>query len=372
MQAMRKVVLVGPFPPPMHGMAAVNAAVRRELERFAAEIVVIDTAHASLSRSLLFRLRRLPKVLAGLVRLAFLDIREGAVLYMSVSGGVGQVYEILFVLISRLHKMKILLHHHSFAYLYRPSWITSLLIAATPRHALHIGQSKAMVDRLKIQYGVKRVMSVSNVVFLDEDFAPRPRIREKLETMGFISNISSEKGIFEFLDLARAVKAEGMKINAMLAGPFEDAYTESRVRERLAKIQDVIYVGPKIGQEKKVFFDSIDLLIFPTRYLNETEGIVNLEAMSGGIPVIAYGRGSIPEVIGPESGLIVDPAQQFVPAAITKIKEWLGNPSSFQQASSAAAKRFAELYITNLAHREELLREIVSGASDEYNYFNKS
>ena len=38
---------------------------------------------------------------------------------------------------------------------------------------------------------------------------------------------------------------------------------------------------------------NIDLLIFPTRYTNETEGIINHEAMSRGVPVIAYGRGAI-------------------------------------------------------------------------------
>ena len=60
------VVLVGAFPPPLHGMAAVNAAVREALERAGIEPWTINLAAPNLNRLLVFRLRRLPRVLHGL------------------------------------------------------------------------------------------------------------------------------------------------------------------------------------------------------------------------------------------------------------------------------------------------------------------
>ena len=39
------------------------------------------------------------------------------------------------------------------------------------------------------------------------------------------------------------------------------------------------------------------MLVFPTFYYNETMGLVLLEAMQAGLPVIATRRGSIPEII---------------------------------------------------------------------------
>ena len=64
--------MVGAFPPPTHGMAAVNAAVRERLLGAGVELLVIDVAAPSLDRSPMKRLGRLPKVLHGLVGLALL------------------------------------------------------------------------------------------------------------------------------------------------------------------------------------------------------------------------------------------------------------------------------------------------------------
>ena len=57
-----QVTMVGTFPPPLHGMAAVNAAVRERLLAADARVRVIDTAPASLDRGMLARLGRLPRV----------------------------------------------------------------------------------------------------------------------------------------------------------------------------------------------------------------------------------------------------------------------------------------------------------------------
>jgi len=83
------------------------------------------------------------------------------------------------------------------------------------------------------------------------------------------------------------------------------------------------------------------------------------EAMSRGIPVIAYGRGCIPEIIGADCGLVIDPADPFVPAALAKLESWLAEPAAFEAASQAAAARFARTYNENAARWRALLQDIV-------------
>lgn len=56
-----KIVMVGAFPPPVHGMAMVNTAVRAQLQKAGVEPLVIDLAAPNLNRALANRLRRLPK-----------------------------------------------------------------------------------------------------------------------------------------------------------------------------------------------------------------------------------------------------------------------------------------------------------------------
>ena len=76
------LVMVGPFPPPMHGMSTTNAAVLEALIALGGKIAVIDSAPSSLDRSLVARLGRLPNVLRGLVRLAGIHVSHDSTIYI--------------------------------------------------------------------------------------------------------------------------------------------------------------------------------------------------------------------------------------------------------------------------------------------------
>lgn len=357
----RGLLMVGAFPPPVRGMPVVNASVRAQLRRMGVCPLVVNLSARGLERSMSARLARLPAVLSGLWRVASVHGRRVGMVYMSVSGGVGQVYEILFLLLARLYGMRPFLHHHSFAYLNERSWLTGWLVRVAGQKAVHITQSQGMAERLRNRYGAQVVVAISNAVFLVEEEGT-VTVRSKLRTAGFFSNISSEKGVFEFLDLFAAARDKGLGIQGRLAGPFQDIGTERRVMERLAMLPNVEYVGPKSGADKDEFFAGIDVLIFPSRYENETEGIVNHEAMSRGIPVIAYGRGCIPEILGSDCGKVIAPESAFVGEAIMQLETWLRDPNAFHAASQAAVQRFSQTYAQNEGRWKELLNELTKCA----------
>ena len=358
-----QVTMVGTFPPPLHGMAAVNAAVRDRLRAAGARVRVINTAPASLDRGMLARLGRLPRVMLGLVRLAGSRHLRGTALYIGVSGGVGQAYDLAFLLLARARGMRVFVHHHSFAYLHARRRLAYGLVRAAGRHAIHITQSEAMAERLRALYGVADVSAVSNAVFLvGAAEAVRVQPRTALRALGFLGNIAVEKGIFEFLDLMAALRRSGLQSAGRIAGPFQDAATEVQVRQRLQDLPNVEYVGARYGAEKDAFFDSIDTLIFPTLYANEAEPLVIHEAMQHAVPVIAYGRGCIPEVVTQECGCVIPPGQSFVPAASGQIEAWMRAPAMFHAASVAAASRFATLQQAS-AQRWAMLQAQIIGAA---------
>lgn len=355
--------MIGPFPPPVHGMAAVNAAVRERLEEVEARPIVINLAAPNLDRSLAVRLRRLPRVLHGLCRLAFARCATDAALYMSVSGGFGKIYEALFVVVARLRKMRIFLHHHTYAYLDNRSRVAKLLFEVAGRQAVHVALSPGMAARLRSCYRVCNVVPISNAVFFPPDRGQIGQVRHSLRTVGFLSNISQEKGIFEFLNLATALLDAGLPVRAKVAGPFQDADTEKRVRARLSDIPTLEYVGPKFGAEKEAFFAEIDALIFPTH--DEAEPLTLHEAMSHNLPVIAYGRGAIPEIVGSDCGLVIDPAKPFVAKARRQIEAWLADSQEFGAASTAAAACFAATYENNKSRWQSLLCDISGNPSGD-------
>lgn len=359
------MVMIGPFPPPVHGMAAVNNAVRSQLQTMGSDPLIINLATLNLDRNFWARLSRFPRVLRGLIRLIHMRELEDGVLYMSISGGFGQVYEIFFLLLARLRRMRVYLHHHSFAYLDQQSWLTWMLVVVAGPACTHITLSPGMAVRLQTRYFcAHRVFPISNAVFFADCWLRSAPAHSHLKTIGFISNISAEKGIFEFLDLVALCEEAGLHLKARLAGPFQDSETESKVRQQLEKLHTVEYVGPQYGDDKKLFFDSIDALIFPTCYVNEAEPLTIHEAMQRALPVIAYGRGCIPEILDSQFGLAIDSAVPFASAALVQIKQWVDSPDLYRAASRLASERFAAVYLENMDRWQDLLREIFGSDTD--------
>lgn len=359
--ARKTVCMVGAFPPPVHGMAAVNKAMWDALREAEVEPRVINLAAFSLNRSLRSRLGRLPRVLRGLMSLSGVRrARSGVgVLYMSVSGGYGQLYELAFLFIARLKRMKIYLHHHSFAYMDQPNKLARKLFRMGGVNATHIVLSPGMGATLKECYRIHNTAAISNAVFFPPSGSTETqRSRAEMKTLGFISNISVEKGIFEFLDLMKAVQDAGLSVRAKVAGPFQDMQTEGRVRRQLAKLAAVEYIGPKYGVEKDAFFTTIDALVFPTGYINEAEPLILHEAMARAIPIIAYGRGCIPEIVGTKCGRVIDPGQPFVAEALAQVKAWRADSVSFERASKSAQMRFFRTYAENQMRWQALLCEL--------------
>jgi len=337
--------MLGTFPPPTHGMAAVNAAMRELLMQANMAVLVLDVAAPSLDRGRVERLRRLPRALRALWRLLWLHDARATPLYMSVSGGFGQAYELGFTALARLRGMRLVLHHHSFAYLDQPSRLTAWLTRAAGADALHVVQSPRMAERLREKYpAVRETLAMSNAALLLGDRASSASDAARaLATIGCIGNLAAEKGVFDFLDVCQVAQDAGLPIRGRLAGPFQDAGTEQAVRARLEALPHVEYIGPVYGEVKQRFYAGIDVLLFPTRYRNEAEPLVVLEALGSGVPVIAFARGAIPEYVDESCGMVVPLGDDFTAAALAVLRRWHDDTNGLNAARVAARARFGEV-----------------------------
>lgn len=129
------------------------------------------------------------------------------------------------------------------------------------------------------------------------------KIMEKSNTLIrilFFSLMVKEKGWDTLLDAAKYVTKKHNNVEFCFAGPWTDKkdelYFHDKVKENgIDKF--VKYLGPKYGNEKEELFLNSDIFVFPTRFYSETFGIVLLEAMKYGLPVIATEYVSIPEIV---------------------------------------------------------------------------
>jgi len=338
----RKVVMIGAFPPPVHGMAVINEAMFNVLSNSGFHVERIDIAAPSLARGLGYHLHRILKVLRGSCRLIALRSLRGATLYMSVSGGAGQGYECVFACLAKLRGMDVVFHHHCYTYVTIVSSLARYLFRFAPRGSTHIALSEGMANRLENLYGIDNVRVISNAAFKQPGEVPA-RTRDAPLVLGFLSNISEEKGILDFFALMDACEAAGLEVRGQVAGPFQDAGTEALVRPMIVERESVTYLGPRYGIEKDQFFGSIDVLVFPTRYANEAEPVTIHEALMHAVPVIAFGRGAIPEMLTGGSGVVIPPHADFAACGLSVIEDWRRGGKCFSTASMAAQTRFAEM-----------------------------
>jgi glycosyltransferase involved in cell wall biosynthesis len=141
--------------------------------------------------------------------------------------------------------------------------------------------------------------------------------REQGKYLAFIGRISPEKGVDAAIEIAIASNRP-LKIAAKI-DKADQAYYETHVKSLLDHPL-ISYIGEIDEEQKTHFLGNASALLFPINW-EEPFGIVMIEAMSCGTPVIAFDHGSVPEIIDEWlTGFIVNTIPEAV-SAIEKIPE---------------------------------------------------
>src|SRR5581483_2872780 len=124
----------------------------------------------------------------------------------------------------------------------------------------------------------------------------------------FVSRLAREKGPHTAIDVAAAA---GLEIRvAGRVHPPDRAFAAREVEPRLA-LPHVTYLGG-IGTDVKVpLLRDARALLAPVEW-DEPFGLILIEAMLSGCPVVAFGRGSVPELVEPGvTGFVVRSAEEM-------------------------------------------------------------
>jgi glycosyltransferase involved in cell wall biosynthesis len=164
----------------------------------------------------------------------------------------------------------------------------------------------------------------------------------------FIGRISPEKRVDRAIEIAEKA---GMNIKiAAKIDKVDQEYFDREIAELFEK-PHVEFIGEINEQEKNAFLGNAAALLFPIDW-PEPFGMVMIEAMATGTPVIAWENGSVPEVIDSnETGMIVNSIDEAV--------ECLKNIDSFDR--NRVRKVFDKKYTTQVmaANYEKIYKEIL-------------
>ena len=136
--------------------------------------------------------------------------------------------------------------------------------------------------------------------------------------LAFLGRLTSSKGV----DVAIAVARRSNRRLVIAGNVSNEEGGEHFFREQVEPFIDgdqICWIGPVDDAEKQQFLGQAEALLFPIRW-DEPFGIVMIEAMACGCPVIATRRASTPEVIDHGvTGWLCDPEEPSVDAFVDAV-----------------------------------------------------
>jgi glycosyltransferase involved in cell wall biosynthesis len=159
--------------------------------------------------------------------------------------------------------------------------------------------------------------------------------------LAFLGRIAPEKGPDVAIRVAHAAKLP-LRIAAKVPRA-ENRYFNETIKPLLDQ-NNVEFVGEVNDRQKQAFLGGAAALLFPIDW-REPFGLVMVEAMACGTPVIAWSRGSVPEVVEDGvTGFIVENESEAV-AAIGRLRSLDRRRVRERFDQRFTARRMAEEYV---------------------------
>lgn len=130
----------------------------------------------------------------------------------------------------------------------------------------------------------------------------------RLVVAGCVQNKREDRAFFESLKSSIDLAVDVGRC------PVNGDYYDEVMRPVLSSEKQIIYIGELGAAAKKHWYRHARATLFPIRW-GEPFGLVLIESMASGTPVVAFGKGAVPEIVRDgETGFVVDSIEAMVKA----------------------------------------------------------
>lgn len=166
--------------------------------------------------------------------------------------------------------------------------------------------SKALQQGIESYHIHAHYQIVPNVVDTNIfHLADKPIKTDVVKEILFVGSLTSIKGVDILLHALSTLKERRNGWHANIVGGGDQLKEYQELSIKLGLIDQVTFHGLQDKQIVASFMRQADLFVLPSRW--ESQGCVLIEAMSCGLPIVASKTGGIPEIIDPETGILVTP-----------------------------------------------------------------
>ena len=335
--SLRRVLLAGPIPPPVGGIATIVAKLAAD-PRTAHRFDFFDVTKRGEGFFQLYVVRPLRELLELNRRL-----RRRPLALFAFSSAYGSFWQkCLWLWLARRHRVPMLVMMVDgrfidfFAGL--PPWRQRLARRALERFGTVIVQSEFW---RRFYLGIApraRCAVVPNGVDCAE-FAPASRAQSDLVTVLFVGWLVPEKGVFDLIDAARRMVDAQKRFVLRVVGPWHG--NETALRDRVAALgigDSVQLIGPVNDRAAMLGeYQRADIFTLPS--WAEGLPVSVLEAMACELPIVATRVGGVPDLVDSNCGLLVEPR---APAALADALGQLVSDARLRRAFGAASRARVE------------------------------
>lgn len=372
---MLKVLVVAQTPPPYGGAPImVERFLRSNYDDVQLTHVQMSFSSSELQHEGRFRVWKIANLFAMIGRIFYQRFATGARILYFTPGGPNRVsmFRDIAVLIStRWLFDKTVLHYHlggvSDLYDGLPAWQRWLF-----RRAYFGADAAVRISELNPEDGkllhAKREYVIANGI---DDPCPGLVVTQKKAAASttdplrilFVAILRESKGVMVLVEACGKLAALGVPFRLEIMGQWQSAEFAERVRRRIEELNigDCIrFLGVQIGEEKFAAFRRADVFCFPTFFSCETFGVVLIEAMACGLPVVSTRWRGIPSVVDEgKIGFLVEPHDPV--AVADRLAALASDPELRERLGRAGRAKFEREY-TFPSHSDRMRRMLLETA----------
>ncbi len=217
-----------------------------------------------------------------------------------------------------------------------------------------------MMKDYLIEHGTRVPIAVLPTGLRSECFGPgnggsveiRHRyLKERTYLLCTVSRLEKEKNLEFLLRALRELKARGtVSFRLMMIGGGKEEENLKRLAEELGLKEDVVFTGCIPQSEIMEYYRASDLFVFASK--SETQGIVLLEAMAAGLPVVAVrASGTSDVVVDGVNGYLTREEEADFADAVSAVLGSSDLRARFQAGACAQAEKYREIHIAGAAEK---------------------
>lgn len=345
------ILFITPLPPPVHGSSMVSQWIKDS--KLLHEEFDMDFVNLSTSRKveeiqkggLWLNIKKAGRFIHSFVLVLWLlSTRHYDLCYLAITcHGKPFLKDFPFVMLCKMFRKKIIIHQHN-------KGMSEDIDRWPYRWALPLAyrNTKVMLLSKHLYEDVSKAVKEDQVLICPNGIPYVPYTQAPNEGgtphILFLSNLIESKGVFILLEACSILKEKGIEFICDFVGKDSKDISTNQFQERIKSMElcdNVIYHGPKYGNDKERFWGQSALFVFPTFYKDECFPLVLLEAMQHNLPVVTTNEGGIPDiVVDGVTGYICE--RRNAEQLGDKIEILLNSPELCLEMGNAGRKRYEE------------------------------